>query len=134
MIINKRLGISTLFLIICIIGCASPPNPIDKISNVEMRINQAREGDANEYAPLELKLASDKLIEAKVLYETKNYEQARYKANEALVDVELAEAKTRSEKTKKLAKEMQDSINVFRQEIDRTFMNKKLNEENLLME
>jgi len=116
---------------ISLIACSGSP-PIDTIANVEMFINQAREHDAISYAPLELKLAGEKLIEARVLMDNKHYEKARSKAEEALVDAKLAASRSRAEKAKKMAQEMQDSIDTLRREIERKYQNTNYQEESLL--
>ncbi|MBF0225304.1 MAG: DUF4398 domain-containing protein [Desulfobacterales bacterium] len=100
-------------------GCAAKiPAPIDKISNVEMAITRARESNANNYAPLDLKLAEEKLAEAKSCMTKEEYKKATIKAEEALLDAQVAEAKARAEKAKKDSKEMQESVDLLRKEIE----------------
>jgi len=117
----NRLCLITVLISIGILGCMGRGTPpIDRIANVEMIITQARENDADQHAPLELKLAGEKMIEAKVLMDNKHYNKARQKAEEALMDATLAESKARAAKAKKLAQEMQDSVETLRREIDRS--------------
>ena len=130
MSIKKFWSITLIGAAFFISACSGSP-PIDKIANVEMLINQARENNASTYAPLELKFAQEKLIEAKVMVDNKLYEKARLTAEEAMIDAKLAEAKSRASKAKKLANEMKDSIDTLRDEIDRTYQNSSLNEEAL---
>jgi len=46
-------------------GCAAKVAPIEDISRAEMAIKEAQESNGEMYAPLELRLAGDKLSQAK---------------------------------------------------------------------
>jgi len=100
-------------------GCATGVAALEKIANVEMTINQARENNAITYAPLELKFAEDKLIKAKKAIEDEEFEQAKIIAEKALADAQYAEAKSRAEKAKILEQEISASINALRGEANR---------------
>lgn len=102
------------------IATAKDVAPIEKIATVEKAIEVARESNATIHAPLELKLAEDKLKTAKAAIKEDEFEQARRLADEALIDAKLAEAKSRSEKAKKLSQEMRNSIDTLRHEIERS--------------
>ncbi len=71
------------------------------------------------YAPMELKLARDKISAAREAVEKEEFVQAKRLADEALMDAKLAEAKAQAERTKKITQEMKDSIETLRHEIDR---------------
>jgi hypothetical protein len=112
-----------MFLVFFILigGCASTEvAPVEKISNVEKAIQEARASNATVSAPLELRHAEDKLKEAKAAMKEEEFEKARILADEALIDANLAEATSRSEKAKKTTKEMRDNIDTLRREIERT--------------
>jgi hypothetical protein len=111
--------------LICAALCAgacgpSVVAPLDKMARVEMTITEARQSNAINHAPLELKFAEDKLRKARLAVEKEDFEQANRMAEEALIDAQLAEAKSRSTQAKKVAREIQDSIADMRREIDRT--------------
>lgn len=116
-IIRKLIGISVLSLSLFSGACASGKPPVAKIPIVEHAIIQARESIATTYAPVELKIAEDKLTEAKSLMEQKDYVPAGWLLDEALVDAKLAEAKSRSVQKKTEATELRDSIDALRNEI-----------------
>jgi hypothetical protein len=102
-------------------GCAGKGTaPDEQIANTEKAISEAKYGNATVHAPLELKLADEKLKAAKAATDKKEYEQARRLLEEARVDAELAEAKSASVKARQVAKEMSDSIETLRQEIERS--------------
>jgi hypothetical protein len=94
--------------------------PLEKITTVQKAIDAARESNAIINAPLELKLAEDKLAKAKLAINEEEFEMARRLADEALIDAKLAEAKSRAEKAKKLEQEMRKSIDTLRHELERS--------------
>ncbi len=118
---DKILSSSILSIAFTIIlsGCASKNPPLDKISSAESAINRASDNKAQIYAPLELKIAKEKVEKAKMLLKDKQYEEAAMIAEEAKVDAELAEEKSRTKETQKIAQEILDSINALKAEIER---------------
>jgi hypothetical protein len=118
--VRAVLGMLIAMTILLMAGCAAKVAPIENISNAQMAIKEAEESDAAVYAPLELKLATDKLSQARTALQAEEYEEARRLANEALLDAKLAEAKSRSEVAKKITQDLRDSIETLRQEIERS--------------
>lgn len=110
-----------LSLFLFIGACASGTAPVEKIGNAENAILRAREIGAINYAPLDLRLAEEKLAKAKSLIGQQEYQTAEKLLDEALVDAKLAEMRSRSEKEKIKTGEMRDSINALRNEIERKF-------------
>jgi len=112
-------GVAALVLLF-LIGCASKGVvPTEAISGAEIAIKSAEGSDAAAYAPLELKIAEDKLNAARAAVEKEEYKKAERLAEEALTDARLAEAKTRSEKARKTAAEIRETLETLRQEIGR---------------
>ena len=105
------------FLILIGCGGANSDALQRDIARAEMAINEAREADASEYAPLELKLARDNLQNARKAFAGKEYDQARRFVEKALMDAKLAEAKARTEKTKQTAQQLRESIETLEQEL-----------------
>jgi hypothetical protein len=106
--------------IMLMVGCAAKVAPVENISSAEMAIKEAESSNAGVNAPLELKLATEKLSQAKAAMQKEEFEEARRLADESLLDAKLAEAKSRSEKAKKATQELRDSIQTLRQEIERS--------------
>jgi hypothetical protein len=123
---KMRFSVEVIIVLVFFCGlllgsCASKGvAPVEKISTAEKAIDVARESNATTSAPLDLKLAEDKLNEAKAAINEEEFEKANRLVDEALINANLAEAKSRSEKAKKLAQEMRDSIDTLRREIERT--------------
>ncbi len=118
----KKVLLLLLITLVVSVGIATAKDvaPTEKITTVEKALDVARESNATIHAPLELKLAEDKLKKANIAIDEKEFEQARRLADEALMDAKLAEAKSRSEKAKKLSQEMRNSIDTLRREIERS--------------
>lgn len=105
--------------VIFMAGCASTPAPTQQIAAANTAITSANSAGGNEFAPVELKSAIDKLAAAERAMSEKDYELAKQLAEQAQVDAQLASAKASSAKAKKAADALQDSSRVLRQEINR---------------
>ncbi|MES2365309.1 MAG: DUF4398 domain-containing protein [Pseudomonadota bacterium] len=104
---------------IFVAGCASVPPPTEQMAVSKAAVARASNTDTNEFAPLELQSAKDKLARAERAMAQENYQLAKQLAEEAQVDAKLAEAKSQSAKTQKAARDSQESIRVLREEINR---------------
>jgi hypothetical protein len=101
-------------------GCAGNGTiAASKVSEGDKAVRVAREADATVRAPAELKLAEDKLAQARLALDDKDYERAARWAEEASVDADYARAKAVSEKQRNVVAEMQRNIDALRREIDR---------------
>jgi len=101
-------------------GCASTsPAPTEQMAVSRAAVINASSDGGNEFAPLELKSAMDKMDGAERAMVQKNYVFARQLAEQAQVDAQLAGAKARSAKAQKAADALQEESRVLRQEIDR---------------
>jgi len=100
-------------------ACASTPPPTAQVAVSAAAVNHAAGAGAPELAPVEMRLARDKLQRANVAMTTKDYGQALALAQEAQVDAQLAEAKAHSSKARKAAEEVREDGRVLREEIER---------------
>jgi len=117
----QRTGITVIMLAISMAGCASGGGePVESIASAELVIKVAKDNNATINAPLELKLAEEKLSAARIAVQKEEFVQAKRLAEEALVDAKLAETKSLSAKAKKQTQEMRGAIETLRQEIERT--------------
>lgn len=109
-------------LMICpllLAGCKSIPAPTDQIAASKSAVNDALSAGGNEYAPLPLKSAIEKMEAAERAMGKEDYELAKRLAEQAQIDAQLAGAMARSTKAQKAAEALQESSRVLRQEIDR---------------
>ena len=100
-------------------GCASTPAPTEQMAVSRVAVSNASSAGGNEFAPLQLKSAMEKMEGAERAMTEKNYVLARQLAEQAQVDAQLAGATAHSAKAKKAADALQEDSRVLRQEIDR---------------
>ena len=109
----------TVAAAIFIAGCASIPAPTEQMAVSKVEVSNASSAGGNEFAPLEIKSAMDKMDSAERAMAAEDYVLARRLAEQAQVDAQLAAAKARAAKAQKAAKALQTDNRVLRQEIDR---------------
>lgn len=116
-----RIGV-TVAAAIFMAGCASTPTipaPTEQMAVSRAAVSNATSAGGNEFAPLQLKSAMDKMDGAERAMAGKDYVRARQLAEQAQVDAKLAEAAARSAKAEKAAAVLQEDNRVLRQELDR---------------
>lgn len=100
-------------------GCASAPAPTEQLAVSAAAVSRADSAGAAALAPAEIQTARDKLDQARLAMTREDFDSARSLAQEAQVDAQLAEAKSRSSKARKAADELQEGVRVLREELDR---------------
>jgi hypothetical protein len=100
-------------------GCASTPPPTEQMAVSNSAIANAMSAGGSEYAPVEMRIAQEKMDRASRAMAREDYEVARSLAAEAQADARLAEKKAESAKARKAAVVMQEDIRVLREEINR---------------
>ncbi|KFI22324.1 DUF4398 domain-containing protein [Nitrosococcus oceani] len=116
----KLLGISIMAAGLGVLGgCASVPPPRGEIAEATFAVGEAREAEAPQYAPAELRSARKKLKAAESAMVDENYEKARRLAEQALVDAQFAEVKARAEIQRQGVEELRKSIEILRRELNK---------------
>ncbi len=106
----------TLIGLLLTSGCAGEGKALrEQMANTEKSVVSARDLYAAINAPLELKLANDKLRAAKAATDRGEYDRARNLLEEARVDIDLAKAKAGSAR----AQQSRDSIKALLKEIEK---------------
>ncbi|MCK9605101.1 MAG: DUF4398 domain-containing protein [Methylomonas sp.] len=114
----QRIGVS-LFAATLLFGCASIPAPTEQLAVSKAAVANAGGAGGNEYAPIALKSAMDKMDAAQRAMTREDYLLARRLAEEAQVDAQLASATAGATKAQQAARQLQEGNRVLRQEIDR---------------
>lgn len=104
---------------VALAGCAGATPPVDAVSTAEMAVNRAIDARAAQHAPLQLRLAQEKLERAKASLNEEDYEAARRQAEQAGADARLAEAKARSQSASQHGEEVEQTIEILERESDR---------------
>lgn len=113
-----RIGV-TVGAAIFMAGCASAPAPTGQMAVSKAELSNASSAGANEFAPLQLNSAMEKMDAAERAMAAKDYALARQQAEQAQVDAQLAGATARSAKAQKAADAVREDSRALRQEIDR---------------
>lgn len=91
----------------------------EQISIARADLNSAISAGGNEFAPLQVRSALDKISSAEKAMAAKEYTRARQLAEQARVDAQLAEATSRSAKAEKAAEALEEGGRILREEMDR---------------
>jgi hypothetical protein len=100
-------------------ACASLPEPKGEVANADLALRKAEAVNAAEFAPLDARLAREKLEGARLAVRDENYLKARRLAEAAEVDALVAEAKARSTRVQRSTQEVRDQVEKMRGEADR---------------
>lgn len=109
----------TLFVVVLASCAVRAPAPEKQVTLATQSIAQAESSGAVEFAPVELRLAREKLSQAKLAMDQEENLKATRLADEAMADANLAEAKARSAKAQKVVEELQESIRILQEEMSR---------------
>jgi hypothetical protein len=100
-------------------GCASVPPPTEQMAVSRAAIVSALSAGGNEYAPVEMKSAQDKLDLASREMAKEEFESARRLAESSQADARLAEKKAQAGKAMKAASVTREDNRVLREEMNR---------------
>jgi hypothetical protein len=93
---RREIHAGGLTLALLLGGCASAPPPLGLLDEAEAAVEAARQRRADDYAPVELGFAEERLAAARLAMEQREYALARAQAERAALDAALAEAKSRA--------------------------------------
>lgn len=106
-------------LVMGLAGCAATPQFDDQISLTEQAIANARHSGALNHAPLPLNLANQKLEQARQAIREEEYDKAGRLLEEARLDAQVAELRSKSIERQQAAREVQEGISVLKNELNR---------------
>lgn len=116
---DPAISLLASFAFVAALACASPTPPKSEISAAELAIRQAESMGAVELAPLPMRMAREKLDEAKALVqkdESDKMSRAKRLAEDAAVEARLAEETARTAALTKARDEAQQTIDAMRRE------------------
>jgi hypothetical protein len=106
-------------LVATVVGCASTPEPIGELASARTAIRNLDQADVRRFAPVDFDRAKTKLARADEALAKDENAQARRLAEESLADAELARAKASAARATMAADDLEQSIDVMRNEIER---------------
>jgi hypothetical protein len=118
---KKSVGVGLLMvgLSVGLLGCASTPLPRAELAVSKAALESAVSAGGAEYAPVELKTAQDKVASAEKAVAKEEYKEARYLAEQAVVDAKLAENKALAAKAQKSVVDSQQGQRALQEEMQR---------------
>jgi hypothetical protein len=120
---SLRFILSTTGVLVCLgaAGCASEgPKPSDELTKAHTVVEQAdKGGNAQRYAAADLQRAHDELSDADRLDGQRKYDEARYFAQRAEVDADVAVARGNSAEAQKAAADVTQGNKALQQETQR---------------
>jgi uncharacterized membrane protein YccC len=108
---------AAIALLLLAAGCSTHRQPIAAIAKAELAVKEADQSPATYQADPDLRLAREKLAKARERLDDDDDEQARWLAEEALVDAQLAEVKAESAEARAAAAQTRTSIETIRNEV-----------------
>ena len=114
-------AIFILFVSIAISGCTSVRPGPDAFESAERAIGLAVEAGGDEFAPVEMRFAREKLESARIGMEKQKYEVAMYLVEESEINAELAIEKSRTGESRRRANELRKSNDELEVSLRETF-------------
>jgi hypothetical protein len=103
-------------IFISVAGCATTPIPNEKIAVAKSSVQRAEQAGGQEFAPVEMASARDKLTRAEKAAADHDAQPATQLAEQANADAQLAEATAQEKKARKAAMEQDANLQALRQE------------------
>jgi hypothetical protein len=107
-------------IMISVAGCATTPIPNEKIAVAKSSVQRAEQAGAQEFAPVEMASARDKLARAEKAAADHDAQPATQLAEQANADAQLAEATAQEKRARKAAMEQDANLQALRQESQRS--------------
>ena len=100
-------------------ACASVPAPKGEVANADLALRKAEAVNAAEVAPLDARLAREKLESARLALQRGRNLEARRDAEQAEVDALVATARARSTRARATEQEIRRDLEALRAEAER---------------
>ena len=113
---NHWLAAATLTAAVALTGCASTPPPTSQLAIAQQAVNSADTARSAEFAPVELRSAREKLLQAEQANLQEEYDRARYLAEQAEWDARVAERKAQAEKARRNLETAEQGTRELREE------------------
>lgn len=110
-----------LILLLLLAGCATPKPAPDAFADAERAIEAAVRAGAEEYSPVELRFAREKLAEAQKGMEYRQYDKSIYLIEQSEINSELAIEKSRTAVTRARVAESTRDYEVLKADFEATY-------------
>jgi hypothetical protein len=113
---STKTAAAALVAIAGLTACVSTPPPNARIAVAQASVQRAEQSDAQEFAPVELSTAREKLQRAEHTAANRDAQPATMLAEQANVDAQLAEATAQEHRSHEAAVQLDASLRALRQE------------------
>lgn len=107
----------TLVPVLFALGCASTPVPTTAISEAESSLERALAAGGQEYAPIEIRFVQEKISGARLAASNRDGARAARLADQAMVNAELAIAKSAAARARAASRDQERSNDELREEL-----------------
>jgi hypothetical protein len=129
--VKNRTGLLRMALLcgsaVALMSCSNVTPPLDAISTADMAVNRAIDAKSAQLAPLDLRLAREKLDLAKTQMGKQDYVHARWLAEEARVDGRVAEARAKAQTASDNTREVQQTMQRLHHDVEQKATDLKSN-------
>jgi hypothetical protein len=99
------------------VSCAAPTAVSDRLQIAREALVHATNAGANDYAPMEMRSARERVDQARLAQASGDSSLTEALSQEAIVDLQLAEAKVRSQKAQQASNELREDRRALDREI-----------------
>ena len=114
-------NVFVIALLLFLSSCATPKPQPDAFASAEEGINDAVQAGAEQYSPVELKFAREKLAEAHKGIDYKQYDKAFYLIEQSEINSELAIENSRAAVLRGQVSELARSNEILREDYQNTY-------------
>lgn len=116
---RRSTALAATALVATLAACASAPVPTAEMAVAEAAVVQAGSQATRESAATELRVATDKLAQARSATAAGDQDRARRLAQQVVLDAQVAELHAQTVRSRKAAQESEDAARALRDEINR---------------
>ncbi|TDJ33291.1 MAG: DUF4398 domain-containing protein [Gammaproteobacteria bacterium] len=109
--------VPVLAMALLLAGCTNSRPQTEYVESAEKAVRKAEHDGAADYAPLELRVAREKLKEVREAVDAGDGRRASDLAEQCFMDAELASEKARTAAVRERVQQLRDSIKVLNEEI-----------------
>ena len=117
----KHKRVLTTVTVILLAACAAPGPSEDIFASAQQAVEQAEAAGGEEYAPMEMRFAREKLSEAREGVEKRQNDVASYLIEQAEINAELAIAKSAAAQQRNRVSELRRAVEVLEEDLNATY-------------
>ena len=117
----KHMRVLIILFAIVLAACVTPGPSEDIFASAQQAVERAEAAGGEEYAPVEMRFAKEKLTEAREGVEKRQNDVASYLIEQAEINAELAIAKSAAAKQRNKVSELRRAVEVLEEDLKATY-------------